>query len=47
MGRREKRAYLMRIRDRYHKATRADKGKILDEFRAVCDYGDIGVYHLQ
>ncbi len=38
MGRRENHAYLERIRDRYHKATRKEKAKILDEFCAVCDY---------
>ena len=38
MGRREKQAYLEAIRNRYHKAKRADKGKILDEFCSVCGY---------
>ena len=38
MGRREKRAYLEQIRDRYRKAKRAEKAKILDEFCAVCNY---------
>jgi hypothetical protein len=38
MGRREKQAYLAKIRDRYHKANREQKTKILDEFCAVCDY---------
>ncbi len=35
MGRREKQAYLEAIRNRYHKAKRADKGKVLDEFCSV------------
>ena len=38
MGRREKRAYLEQIRDRYRKAKRVEKAKILDEFCAVCNY---------
>ena len=38
MGRREKYAYLTKIRDRYRKASREQKSKILDEFCAVCDY---------
>ncbi|MFH7324888.1 hypothetical protein [Desulfurivibrio sp. C05AmB] len=38
MGRREKDAYLAKIRDRYRKASREQKSKILDEFCAVCDY---------
>ena len=38
MGKREKQAYLEAIRNRYHKAKRADKGKILDEFCSVCGY---------
>ncbi|HTJ55661.1 MAG TPA: hypothetical protein VL380_09635 [Nitrosospira sp.] len=39
MGRREKQAYLKAIRNSYHKAKRADKGKILDEFCSVCGSG--------
>ncbi|OFZ97004.1 MAG: integrase [Betaproteobacteria bacterium RBG_19FT_COMBO_58_11] len=38
MSKTEKRAYLDAIRGRYHKAKRADKSKILDEFCAVCGY---------
>ena len=38
MGRREKRAYLEKIRGRYLKASREQKTKILDEFCAGCDY---------
>lgn len=38
MGRREKRAYLAKIRDRYRRASREHKSRILDEFCAVCDY---------
>jgi len=34
----EKRAYLEAIRRRYHKASRRNKSKILDEFCAVCRY---------
>ena len=34
----EKRAYLEAIRRRYHKASRRNKSKILDEFCAVCGY---------
>ena len=39
MGKKEKRAYLKAIRGRYKKGNRATKGKILDEFCAVCGYG--------
>lgn len=38
MGKKEKQAYLKAIKWRYKKAGRADKGKILDEFCAVCGY---------
>lgn len=38
MDKYEKHAYLEAIRKRYHKAKRADKGKILDEFCSVCSY---------
>ncbi|MEY3202295.1 MAG: hypothetical protein RIR70_1845, partial [Pseudomonadota bacterium] len=38
MGKQEKVAYLKAIRGRYKKADRAGKGKILDEFCAVCGY---------
>jgi hypothetical protein len=38
MGKKEKQAYLRAIRGRYQKASRAEKGKILDEFCAVCGY---------
>ncbi|SDA21076.1 hypothetical protein SAMN05216315_11553 [Nitrosospira sp. Nsp18] len=38
MGKHEKRVYLEAIRKRYHRARRADKGKILDEFCSVCGY---------
>ena len=38
MGKHEKRVYLEAIRKRYRRARRADKGKILDEFRSVCGY---------
>jgi len=38
MGKHEKRVYLEAIRKHYHRARRADKGKILDEFCAVCGY---------
>lgn len=42
MGRREKQACLEAARNRYHRvyhrAKRADKGKILDEFCWVCGY---------
>lgn len=41
MGKREKQAYLEAIRNRYHKAKRADKSKILDEFCSVCGYQQI------
>lgn len=34
----EKRSYLEAIRRRYHKVTRCNKSKILDEFCAVCGY---------
>ena len=38
MGKHERHVYLEAIRNRYHKAKRADKGKILDEFCSVCGY---------
>lgn len=38
MGIHEKRVYLEAIRARYRKAGRAEKGRILDEFCAVCAY---------
>ncbi len=38
MGKNDKKAYLDAIRGRYRKASRVDKSKILDEFRAVCHY---------
>ena len=38
MGKQERLAYLKAIRGRYKKAGRAGKGKILDEFCAVCGY---------
>jgi len=38
MGKGERKAYLAAIRGRYRKAGRAQKGKILDEFCAVCGY---------
>ena len=38
MGKKERQAYLKAIRERYAKADRAEKGKILDEFCAVCGY---------
>jgi hypothetical protein len=38
MGKQERLAYLKAIRGRYKKADRAGKGKILDEFCAVCGY---------
>lgn len=34
----KKEAYLEAIRKRYRKASKAEKGKILDEFCAVCGY---------
>jgi hypothetical protein len=38
MGKHERRAYLDAIRERYRKADRAGKTRILDEFCAVCGY---------
>lgn len=38
MGKKERQAYLKAIRGRYGKASRTEKGKILDEFCAVCGY---------
>lgn len=38
MGKNAKKAYLEAIRQRYHKAKRTEKTKILDEFCAVCHY---------
>lgn len=38
MGKHTKRAYLEAIRGRYRQADRAGKGRILDEFCAVCGY---------
>jgi hypothetical protein len=38
MGQDAKRSYLEEIYGRYHKATRVNKAKILDEFCAVCGY---------
>ena len=38
MGKKERQAYLKAIRGRCAKADRAEKGKILDEFCAVCGY---------
>jgi hypothetical protein len=38
MGKHERRVYLEAIRERYRRAKRADKGKILDEFCSVCSY---------
>jgi hypothetical protein len=38
MTRQEKQAYFDAIYKRYRKATRVDKGKILDEFCAICHY---------
>jgi hypothetical protein len=38
MGKKERQAYLNAIRGRYAKAGRTEKGKILDEFCAVCGY---------
>ena len=35
---RSKQVLLNEIYDRYRQATRADKGKILDEFCAMCSY---------
>jgi hypothetical protein len=38
MGKHERRIYLEAIRKRYRRASRSDKGKILDEFCSVCGY---------
>jgi hypothetical protein len=38
MGKKERRAYLDAIRKRYAKADRVGKGRILDEFCAVCEF---------
>ena len=38
MGKREKRAYLEAIRERYRKSDRAGKAAILDEFCAICGF---------
>lgn len=38
MGKNERQAYLQAIRHRYHRARKAGKAAILDEFCAVCGY---------
>ena len=38
MGKHERQAYLKAIKERYRKANRAGKTRILDEFCAVCGY---------
>jgi hypothetical protein len=39
MGIQARREYLIEIRERYRNSSRKEKGKILDEFCKVCDYG--------
>ena len=39
MGIKARREYLIEIRERYKNSSRKEKGKILDEFCTVCDYG--------
>lgn len=39
MGIEARREYLIEIRQRYKNSSRKEKGKILDEFCVVCDYG--------
>ena len=38
MGKHERQAYLKAIKERYRKANRTGKARILDEFCAVCGY---------
>ena len=38
MSRKSKLEYLLSIRERYHKAIKEEKHRILDEFCEVCNY---------
>ena len=38
MSQSAKKQYLMAILERYHKSSKTEKGIILDEFCAICDY---------